>query len=104
MQHQRLAAVNPVAFRRRERDGGDVGLLQQRFICWHDGEVVARLAFTGYQFKGIAGEQGADAGIIQRDFRLLHLNQRLLTQQRHHARVDGHLAGHFAAGVKIQLT
>ncbi|SAU41614.1 Uncharacterised protein [Klebsiella quasipneumoniae] len=103
VQHQRLAAVDPVALRRRKGDGGDIGLLQQRFIRWHDGEVITRFAFAGHQLKGIAGEQGADAGVIKGDLRLLHLNQRFLPQQGHHARVDGHLARDFAARVKIQF-
>ncbi|SSM33204.1 Uncharacterised protein [Klebsiella pneumoniae] len=99
MQHQRLTAVDAVALRRRESNGGDVGLIQQRFIRRHYREVIAWLAFAGHQLKGIAGEQGANAGVIEGELRLLHLNQRFLPQQRHHARVDGHLASNFAAGV-----
>ena len=103
MQNERLPGVDTVALRRGERDGRDIRFFQNGFIGRQYRKLVARLTFTGDQFKGSASQQGADAGVIQRDFRLLHLNQRLLAQQADDARIDGHFAGHFPVGIEIHL-
>ena len=65
--------------------------------------MVARFAFTGYQFKGAAGQQAADIGVIQRELWTAQFNTRAVAQQIHHAGVNGHFAGHCAAGVQIEF-
>ena len=104
VQNQRLPGVDAVAFRRGERDGRDIRLFQNGFIGMQHGKLVAGFTLAGDQLEGGAGQQGADAGVFQRDFWLLHLNQRLLAQQADDARVDGHFAGHFPVAIEIQLT
>ena len=104
MQDQRLPGINTVAFWRGERDGCDIRFFQDGFIGRQHRKLVARFTLAGDQLKGGTGQQGADAGIIQRDFRLLHLNQRLLAQQADDAGIDGHFAGDFPVSIEIQFT
>ncbi len=100
MQNQRLTSFDTVTFRGIERDRHHPRFLQQGFIRRGNDEAVAGLTFTGDQLKRIAGEQGADVGVVQGELRTAHFDACLLAQEIDHARIDRHLAGDRAARIE----
>ena len=103
VQHQRLPGINAVTLRCRERHRRHIRFIEQGFVSRKHHKVISRLPLSGHQFERIPGQQGAEAGVIQRDFRLFHLNKRLISEQGDHAWVNRHLTGHFTAGIEVEF-
>ena len=100
MQNQRLSGVDAVAFRRVESHGQHAGFLQQRLIGRGDDKLVNRFAAAGNELKRTAGQQAADAGVAEGEFRRTQFYAGVFAQQIDHAGVNSHLTGHQAARVE----
>jgi hypothetical protein len=102
VQNQRLTGFNAVAFWRIQRNGHDARLLQQGFIR----RAITKL-LLGSPSPGISSNVLPVSSVLRlasfRELRTAHFDTRFLAQEIDHARVDGHFAGHRAAGLSVIL-